>query len=133
MKKIILFLSLVLFFAFKSYSQNPVTPNDLIGTWDQNIRIRPATIIFDDTVRVRFSYKGHSGSTRKYYYYLNNSQNPTLLTVDYKPHRKLRDEYLIQLVDNNTIKLQPLKKHDDRDHFSDKKDMIVTLIRRIAA
>jgi hypothetical protein len=133
MKKFVFLLFSVLFITLKSYSQNPFTPNDLIGTWDQNISKRSATIIFDDTSRVRFSYKGHTGSTRKYYYYLNNSQNPALLTVDYKAHRKLRNEYLIQMVDKSTIRLQVLHKHDDRTHFDEKNGQIITLTRRTPA
>jgi len=115
----------------KSHSQR-INISDLIGTWDQNISNQPATIIFDDTSRVRFSYKGHTGSTTKYYYLLDNNQTPSVLTVDYKAnHKKNRNTYLIQLVDKNTMKLQVLHKNEDRTHFTDDKDKIVTLIRRM--
>jgi hypothetical protein len=105
---------------------------DLVGTWDQNIKTHAATIIFVDTARVKFSYKGHTGSTRSYYYLLNNANTPAKLTVDYKAnHRRNRNVYLIQLVDNNTMKLQVIKKDDPRNSFSEQsKEKIVTLIRR---
>ncbi|HVM88649.1 MAG TPA: hypothetical protein VMT76_10720 [Puia sp.] len=116
----------------KSFSQN-ITPSDIVGTWDQNISSRAATIIFDDVSRVRFSYKGHTGSTRKYYYLLNNTQTPAILTVDYRAnHRRHRNEYLIQLTDKNTMKLQVLRKNDSRQHFDEEhNDKIITLIRRL--
>jgi hypothetical protein len=132
MKKIFFLLLIVAGPAAKSYSQK-ITVTDIIGIWDQNITSHAATIIFDDTSRVRFSYKGHTGSTRKYYYLLNNVQTPALLTVDYKDnHKKHRNEYLIQLIDRNTMKLQVLHKKDNREHFdTEDKSKIITLIRRL--
>lgn len=109
-----------------------ITTADLVGTWDQNIASHAATIIFVDTARVRFSYKGHTGSTRSYYYLLNNATAPAVLTVDYRAsHRRNRNVYLIQLIDKNTMKLQVLHKNEKRDHFDEEhKDKIVTLVRR---
>jgi hypothetical protein len=132
MKKISFLLFLSVGIITKSHSQN-LTPSDLIGEWDQNITSHAAAIIFDDTSRVRFSYKGRTGSTRKYYYLLNSSQTPAILTVDYKAnHKKHRNEYLIQLVDKNTMKLQVLHKKDSRQNFDESGDnMIITLIRKL--
>ncbi len=131
MKKIFVIFLFSLGIVAKSYSQK-INISDLVGTWDQNVSSQAATIIFDDTSRVRFSYKGHTGSTTKYYYLLNNSQTPAVLTVDYKAnHKRNRNIYLIELVDKNTIKLQVLHKDEDRTHFSDDKDKIVTLMRRM--
>ncbi len=132
MKKTTFLFFVVSMIVAKSYSQQ-ISPSILIGEWDQNITSHAASVIFDDTSRVRFSYKGHTGSTRKYYYLLNSSQTPAILTVDYKAnHKKHRNEYLIQLVDKNTMKLQVLHTTDSRTHFSEEdKSKIITLIRKL--
>ncbi len=130
--KNLIFLSIFLFgLAAALYSQG-LAKTDLTGTWDQNIKKRAATIIFVDTVRVRFSYKGHSGSTRSYFYLLDASGNPAKLKVDFRAnHRRNRNIYLIQLVDRNTMKLQVIHKNDNQDHFDEaSKEKIITLIRR---
>jgi hypothetical protein len=131
MKKTIFFSIFMLSIIAKLHSQQ-VTVNDLVGTWDQNIKKSAATIIFVDTARVRFSYKGHTGSTRSYYYLLNNSSTPAVLTVDYRAnHRRNRNVYLIQLVDKNTMKLQVISKGSGQVSFNEgSKEKIVTLIRR---
>jgi hypothetical protein len=131
MKKITLFFFFMLSIIANLHSQQ-ITVANLVGTWDQNIKKSAATIIFVDTSRVRFSYKGHTGSTRSYYYLLNSSSTPAVLTVDYKAnHKRNRNIYLIQLSDKNTMKLQVLHKNEKRDHFDeDNKEKIVTLIRR---
>jgi len=131
MKKAI-FYFLFMFSAIASLHSQRLTKNDLVGTWDQNIKKSAATIIFVDTARVRFSYKGHTGSTRSYYYLLDNSKTPALLTVDYRAnHRRNRNIYLILLVDKNTMKLQVIHKKDRQGNFSEEsKEKIVTLIRR---
>jgi hypothetical protein len=105
---------------------------DLEGTWDQDVKKNAATIIFVDTARVRFSYKGHSGSTRSYYYLLDNRKTPSVLTVDYRAnHRRNRNVYLIQLVDKKTMKLQVIQKKESRDHFDEAdKNKMVILTRR---
>ena len=132
MKKAIFFSVFMFLIITGLHSQKPAI-SDLVGTWDQNISTHAATIIFDDTSRVRFSYKGHTGSTRKYYYLLNNTSAPAVLTVDYKAnHRRNRNVYLIQLVDKNTMKLQVIHKNESREHFDEEhKEKIVTLIRRL--
>ncbi|HLK29086.1 MAG TPA: hypothetical protein VKT28_10955 [Puia sp.] len=132
MKKISFLLLLSAGIITRSYSQK-ITPSDLVGEWDQNITTHAAAIIFDDTSHVRFSYKGRTGSTKKYYYLLDNSQTPAILTVDYKAnHKKHRNEYLIQMVDKNTIKLQVLHKKDNRQNFDESgNSMIITLIRKL--
>jgi len=131
MKKISFLFLFSLGLIAKSYSQK-VNISDLIGTWDQNVSSQAATIIFDDTSRVRFSYKGHTGSTTQYYYLLDNSHIPAVLTVDYKAnHKRNRNIYLIELVDKNTMRLQVVHKNEDRTHFTDDKGKIVTLIRRL--
>ena len=131
MKKPVLFFVLMLIACTGLRSQQ-VKIADLIGTWDQNIKKYAATIIFVDNEKVRFSYKGRTGTSKNYYYLLDASNTPTLLTVDFKPsHRKHRNEYLIELLDKNTMKLQVLHKHDSRSHFDEEHPgNIVTLIRR---
>jgi hypothetical protein len=131
MKKSI-FLLLITFGIVSASHGQQLTTTDLIGTWDQNIKTHAATIIFVDTSRVRFSYKGHTGSTRKYYYLLNNSGTPAVLTVDYRAnHRRNRNVYLIQLIDKNTMKLQVISKEGSQIKFNEEsKEKIVTLIRR---
>jgi hypothetical protein len=131
MKKSIFFF-LFMFSMLASLHSQQLKVADLVGTWDQNIKTHAATIIFVDTARVKFSYKGHSGSTRSYYYLLNNSKTPAVLTVDYRAnHRRNRNIYLIQLVDKNTMKLQVIHKNESRDSFDeDNKEKVVTLIRR---
>lgn len=131
MKKII-FFSLFLFGLISGLRSQQFTKADLVGTWDQDIKKNAATIIFVDTARVRFSYKGHTGSTRKYYYLLDNGKIPAVLTVDYRAnHRRNRNVYLVQLVDKDTMKLQVVQKKESRDHFDEtNKNKIVTLIRR---
>ena len=132
MKKAILFSLMIFLLSAGAHSQQ-VLGNRLVGTWDQNIKKHAATIIFLDGEHVKFSYKGRTGTSKTYYYLLNNSKIPSLLTVDYKPnHRKHRNEYLIQLVDNDTIRLQVLAKHDNRDHFDNANpERIITLLRRM--
>lgn len=131
MKKAISF-SLFMFAIIASSHSQQLKIADLVGTWDQNIKTHAATIIFVDTSRVKFSYKGHTGSTKSYYYLLNSSNTPAKLTVDYKAnHRRNRNIYLIQLADRNTIKLQVIHKDNNQDHFDEaSKEKIVTLIRR---
>jgi hypothetical protein len=132
MKKSISFF-LFMFAILASLHSQQLKITDLVGTWDQNIKTHAATIIFVDTSRVKFSYKGHTGSTRSYYYLLNSTNTPSRLTVDYKAnHRRNRNIYLIQLLDRNTMKLQVIHKSDNQDHFDEaSKEKIVTLIRRI--
>ena len=132
MKKLLFFISVILCVAVKSKGQS-VTAGSLVGIWDQNVSNHAATIIFDDTSRVRFSYKGRKGSTKKYYYILNNAQTPAILTVDYKAnHKKHRNEYLIEFIDKNTMRLQVLHKKDDRTHFNEsEKENLITLNRRL--
>jgi hypothetical protein len=114
-----------------AYSQQ-VTSSRLWGTWDQVNGKNPATIIFVDSSRVRYSYKGHTGTTKDYYYLINNTNNPAILTVDYSQnHKKHRNEYLIQFISRDTIKMQVLYKKDSRDHFKDEpSDQIVKLSLR---
>jgi hypothetical protein len=133
MKKVSLFTFFLISFAAISFSQQ-INPIDLIGTWDQTTGKNPATILFIDSSRVRYSYKGHTGSAGNYYYLLNTVNTPAVLTVDYsKKHKKHRNEYLIQFVNKDTIKLQVLYKKDSRDHFADEpKDKTVLLARRKA-
>jgi hypothetical protein len=133
MKKPVLFFFLLFFISIASYSQQ-INPADLIGTWDQTSGTHPATILFVDSIRVKYSYKGHTGVSPTYYYLLNTTNTPVILTVDFsEKHKKHRDEYLIQFTDKDTIKLQVLNKKDSRDHFSDDvKDRTVTLARRKA-
>jgi hypothetical protein len=109
-----------------------ITPEDLAGTWDQSGGTRTPSMIFLDSSRVKFSYKDHSGSSSKFYYVINNSNTPVILTIDYKAdHRKHRNEYLIQMIDKNTMKLQVIDKKDRRDHFDDEHpEKIFTLLRR---
>jgi hypothetical protein len=132
MKKAILF-SLMIFLVSAGLHSQQLVANRLVGTWDQNIKKHAATIIFVDAEHVKFSYKGRTGTSKTYYYLLNNAKSPSLLMVDYKSnHKKHRNEYLIQLVDNDTIKLQVLNKHDSRDHFDNAKpERIITLLRRM--
>ncbi len=133
MKILFLFFSILFFTSIAAHSQQ-ITPSDLIGTWDQSgVDKHVPAMIFVDNAGVKFSYKGHSGSSKKYYYVINNLNTPTILTVDYKAnHRKHRNEYLIQMIDKDTMKLQVLHKKDARDHFDEehKDKKIVTLIRR---
>jgi hypothetical protein len=131
MKKAIFFF-LCMFSVIANLHSQQLKVADLVGTWDQNIKTHAATIIFVDTARVKFSYKGHTGSTRSYYYLLNSSKTPAVLTVDYKAnHRRNRNIYLIQLVDKNTMKLQVIHKNESHDQFAeDNKEKVVTLIRR---
>jgi hypothetical protein len=132
MKKIVaLFFVFFILFAKLSYSQQ-FNPTDLIGTWDETTGAHPATIIFLDSNSIRYSYKGHTGTSHIYYYVLNSNNSPATLKVDRnKTHTRNRNEYLIQMVDANTIKLQVLFKRDSRDHFDEsKKDKVVTLVRR---
>jgi hypothetical protein len=133
MKILFLFFSIIFFSSIAAHSQQ-ITPSDLIGTWDQSgVDKHVPTMIFVDSGGVKFSYKGHSGSSKKYYYVINNANTPIILTVDYKKnHRKHRNEYLIQLIDKDTMKLQVLHKKDARDHFDEehKDKKIVTLVRR---
>lgn len=115
------------------YSQQ-ISAQSLVGAWDQtNVTGTQPTIIFEDSARVSFSYKGHIGKTRSYYYILDATQSPALLTVDYSAsHKKHRNQYLIQMVDKNTLKLQELLRKDSKDHFAEGKDShFVTLTRRI--
>jgi len=134
MKILFLFFSIIFFTSIAAHSQQ-ITPSDLIGTWDQTgVDKHVPTMIFVDSAGVKFSYKGHSGSSKKYYYVINTLNTPTILTVDYKAnHRKHRNEYLIQMIDKDTMKLQVLHKKDARDHFDEenKDKKIVTLIRRV--
>jgi hypothetical protein len=132
MKRFFLFCIIISFTSIAAHSQQ-LNPSDLIGTWDQSgVDKHVPTMIFVDSSRVKFSYKGHSGSSKKYYYVINNLNTPIILTVDYKAnHRKHRNEYLIQMIDKDTMKLQVLHKKDSRDHFDEKhEDKIVTLARR---
>jgi hypothetical protein len=131
MKKTLFGFSLITCLVLTSRGQS-VNPADLIGTWDQNGGKHPPTMIFVDSARIAYSYKGHSGTSKKYYYLINNTNLPTILTVDYRAnHRKHRNEYLIQLVDKDTLKLQVIKKRDARDHFDEEhKDRVFTLVRR---
>lgn len=130
--KIPISLSIFMFGIIAGLHSQQIKTADLVGTWDQNIKTHAATIIFVDTSRVKFSYKGHMGSTRSYYYMLNNSKPLAVLKVDYRAnHRRNRNIYLIQLIDRNTMKLQVLHKNEIRDHFDEEdKEKIVTLIRR---
>jgi hypothetical protein len=131
MKRVLLF-SCFLFFAKATLYSQQINPADLIGTWDQSEGKHPATIMFVDSGKVRYSYKGHTGSTRDYYYLLNTTSTPAILTVDYsKKHKKHRNEYLIQLIDKDTLKLQVLYKKDSREHFTEEpKYKTVIVIRR---
>ena len=133
MKRIALFSLILIFIITKSYSQE-LTPKFLISTWDQTSGTHPATIIFADDKRVEYSYKGRTGKTEDFYYLLNTTNTPAILTVDFKEnHKKHRNEYLIEVINNDTIKLQVLYKKDSRDHFTEEhKDQIVTLARRKA-
>ena len=125
-------LFFIFFFISKIGSAQQLTPENLIGTWDQINGKNPATIIFVDNLRVRYSYKGHSGTTRDYYYLIDNAKNPAILTVDYsQSHKKHRNEYLIKFINKDTIKLELLYKSDSRDHFKEEpSDQIVTLSLR---
>ncbi len=131
MKRVLLF-SCFLFFAKAALYSQQINPADLVGTWDQSEGKTPATIMFVDSSKVRYSYKGHTGSTRDYYYLLNTTNTPVILTVDYsKKHKKHRNEYLIQFIDKDTLKLQVLYKKDSREHFTpEPKYKTVILIRR---
>ena len=133
MKKIVLFFFIFVSIISKSYSQE-LTPKFLTSTWDQTSGSHPATIIFLDGGKVQYSYKGHTGTSTTYYYLLNTTNKPALLDVDFKEnHKKHRNEYLIEVINNDTIKLQVLFKKDSRDHFSEEhKDQIVMLARRKA-
>ena len=131
--KISLFLfGIILFSSFSGHSQQ-ITPADLVGTWDQSgLDKHVPSMIFVDSSRVEFSYKGHSGTSKKYYYIINNTNSPVILTVDYRAnHRKHRNEYLIQIIDKDTMKLQVLHKKDARDHFDETNpNRIYTISRR---
>jgi hypothetical protein len=133
MKRIALISFILISIITKSYSQQ-LTPAFLTSTWDQTTGSHPATIIFVDNSRVEYSYKGHTGKTQDFYYLLNTSNTPAILTVDFKEnHKKHRNEYLIEVINKDTIKLQVLYKKDSRDHFSEEhKDQIVILARRKA-
>jgi len=130
MKIFFLFCIVTCFYPFSAQSQ--VMPEDLVGTWDQSGGSRTPTMIFLDSARVKFSYKDRSGSSKSFYYLVNNSNTPVILTVDYKAdHKKHRNEYLIQLIDKNTLKLQVIEKKDKRDHFDDEHpEKVFTLLRR---
>src|SRR5580692_10028378 len=105
MKRIVLFSFILISAATTTYGQQ-LTPAFLISTWDQTTGTHPATIIFVDNSRVEYSYKGRTGKTQDFYYLLNTSNTPAILTVDYKEnHKKHRDEYLIEVINNDTIKL----------------------------
>jgi hypothetical protein len=125
------FLAFILFSSAHVYCQQ-VTTRDLIGVWDQMSGPRRPSMIFIDSLRVKFSYKDRTGSSRAYYYILDNSKMPAVLTVDFKKdHRKHRDEYLIQMTDKDTLKLQVIGKKTPRDHFDENKpDKIYTLVKR---
>lgn len=131
--KILFFLFGIIFFtSFSAHSQQ-INPADLIGAWDQSgVDKHVPAMIFVDSSRVEFSYKGHTGTSKKYYYTINNANTPIILTVDTKAnHRKHRNEYLIQIVDKDTMKLQVLHKNDARDHFDEAHpDKIYTIVRR---
>ncbi|MBS1915618.1 MAG: hypothetical protein JST87_05030 [Bacteroidetes bacterium] len=132
MKKLTpLFFFCFLFLGKSGFSQQ-INPADLIGTWDQTSGSHPATIIFLDTNVLRYSYKGHTGTSRKFYYQLDNENSPVILKVDRtKKHTRNRNIYLIQLVNPDTLKLQVLYKKDSRDHFDEsQKNKIVMLVRR---
>ena len=133
MKKWIVMCLLLVSSATVAYCQQ-ITSASLIGTWDQQGGKHPATMLFLDSGRIRYSYKGHSGSSKTYYYLLNTSQDPALLTVDYsQKHKKHRNEYLVQLIDKDTIKLQVLFKKDSRQQFTPEPAYkTVTLVRRKA-
>jgi hypothetical protein len=131
--KILFFLFGIIFFASFSAHSQQITPADLIGAWDQSgVDKHVPAMIFVDSSRVEFSYKGHTGTSKKYYYTINNASTPIILTVDFKAnHRKHRNEYLIQIVDKDTMKLQVLHKKDARDHFDEAHaDKIYTIVRR---
>ncbi|HXB43057.1 MAG TPA: hypothetical protein VNV85_03335 [Puia sp.] len=127
-----IFFFLFMFFCIAGLRSQQLKKTDLEGTWDQNVKKNAATIIFVDTARVRFSYKGHSGSSRSYYYLLDNSKTPSVLTVDYRAnHRRNRNVYLIQLIDKKTMKLQVILKKESRDHFDEAdKNKMVILVKR---
>jgi hypothetical protein len=131
MKIFFLFCIATCFYPFAAQSQ--VSPEDLFGTWDQSGGSRTPTMIFLDSSRVKFSYKDRSGASKKFYYLINNANTPVILTVDYKAdHRKHRNEYLIQLIDKNTLKLQVIEKKDRRDHFDDEHpEKVFTLLKRM--
>jgi hypothetical protein len=133
MKKFILFSFIIISIASKSYSQQ-LGAAFLTGTWDQTSGSHPATIIFLEGGKVQYSYKGHTGTSSTYYYLLNTSTTPALLDVDFKEnHKKHRNEYLIEVLNKDSIKLQVLFKKDSREHFTeDHKDQIVILARRMA-
>ncbi len=132
MKRFLLLSILLYCLQPQGFSQQNGRPS-LIGTWDQSNGKHPATIIFEDHEKVRYSYKGHTGTTRSYYYLLNDAATPSLLTVDYsKSHKKHRNEYLIEFLGANTLKIQVLYKKDSREHFDEnKKSQIVLLNRRM--
>ena len=132
MKSLFFLLGIILFTSFSAHSQQ-ISPADLIGTWDQSgVDKHVPAMIFVDSSRVAFSYKGHTGTSKKYYYTINNASTPIILTVDYKAnHRKHRNEYLIQIIDKDTMKLQVLHKKDARDHFDEANpNKIYTIVRR---
>jgi hypothetical protein len=131
MKISFLFFGILLFTSVAVHGQQ-INPADLIGIWDQNGGSHPPTMIFVDNSGVRFSYKGHTGTSKKYDYLINNNNVPIIMTVYKKAnHRKIRNEYLIQVLDKDTMKLQVLRKKSPRDHFDeDRPDKIFTLVRR---
>jgi hypothetical protein len=132
MKNGLILSLLVLIVSTSAYAQK-ISPAELIGTWDQDGDKHPGTIQFVDSNRVRYSYKGRTGTTRDYYYALNNANTPSVLTVDYSLKRKKhRNEYLVEFVDKNTLKIQVLYKKDSREHFSnDPKNKPIQLLRRM--
>jgi hypothetical protein len=130
--KVLFFIFGIFFTSFFAHGQQ-ITSADLIGTWDQSgVEKHVPAMIFVDSSRVEFSYKGHTGTSKKYYYIINNASTPIILTVDYKAnHRKHRNEYLIQIIDKDTMKLQVLHKKDARDHFDEANpNKIYTIVRR---
>jgi hypothetical protein len=132
MKSLFFLLGFILFTSFYAHSQQ-ISPADLIGAWDQSgVDKHVPSMIFVDSSRVEFSYKGHTGTSKKYYYIINNATTPIILTIDYKAnHRKHRNEYLIQIIDKDTMKLQVLHTKDARDHFDETNpDRIYTIVRR---
>ncbi len=132
MKRLIFCLCFIVCVSFGAFSQSSISSPDLIGTWDQSGGKHPPTMIFVDSALVKFSYKGHSGTSKKYPYLINNTNAPAIITVYKKANRhKIRNEYLVQLTDKDTMKLQVIKKNDSRDHFADdQKNKVVTLTRR---
>jgi hypothetical protein len=132
MKRIIICLCLFVGVVRSAYAQSPVSSSGLVGTWDQEGGKHPPTMIFVDSASVKFSYKGHTGASKKYPYLINYANTPSIITVYKKANRhRIRNEYLVQAIDSDTIKLQVIKKNDSRDHFAEgQKNRVVTLVRR---